>query len=346
MAGQAQRSSPKILIVRRDNIGDLVCTTPLISALRQKLPDAWIGVLANSYNAPILFGNPDIDEIFVYTKLKHRAPDQSRLEVLGRRVSMLLRLRAMGLDDVILATPGRQPRLISMARWLKPRRLIGFGNFDTRGCDVSLPLDATEGRHEAERVFQVARLFGIEGPPPACCVISAGAPRREENRVAVHISARKPSQRWPAERFAQLIESLHRASPQLRFSLFWAPGPTDDPLHPGDDAKALAVLDALGKDFPVQPKPTSTLSELVAGLAECSYMICADGGAMHVAAGLGLPTISLFGQSDTVRWHPWGVPYRLLQKPTLQVADIDAIEVTEAFMQLTRKQNLSNLRRS
>ena len=33
-------STPKILVIRRDNIGDLVCTTPLISALRRRFPEA------------------------------------------------------------------------------------------------------------------------------------------------------------------------------------------------------------------------------------------------------------------------------------------------------------------
>ncbi|MBM3273219.1 glycosyltransferase family 9 protein, partial [Candidatus Kaiserbacteria bacterium] len=44
----------RILVIRRDNIGDLICTTPLLAALRKQWPHAWIGVLANSYNAPIL----------------------------------------------------------------------------------------------------------------------------------------------------------------------------------------------------------------------------------------------------------------------------------------------------
>src|SRR5690349_13319469 len=39
----------RILIVRRDNIGDLVCTTPLIDALRAHLPKAWIAALVTTY---------------------------------------------------------------------------------------------------------------------------------------------------------------------------------------------------------------------------------------------------------------------------------------------------------
>ena len=70
----------RYLVVRRDNIGDLVLTTPLIRGLRKHHPDAWIGALVNSYNAPVLQGNADLDAIYAYDKAKHR-PEQSRLQV-------------------------------------------------------------------------------------------------------------------------------------------------------------------------------------------------------------------------------------------------------------------------
>jgi heptosyltransferase-3 len=52
---------------------------------------------------------------------------------------------------------------------------------------------------------------------------------------------------------------------------------------------------------------------------------------MHVGAGLGVPIVCLFGNSDAARWRPWGVPYRLLQKPSADVADIGVSEVVAAF---------------
>jgi len=58
--------SHKILVVRRDNIGDLVCTTPLLHGLRKKYPEAYIAVLASSYNVQVLDRNPDVDEVFVF----------------------------------------------------------------------------------------------------------------------------------------------------------------------------------------------------------------------------------------------------------------------------------------
>ena len=81
-------------------------------------------------------------------------------------------------------------------------------------------------------------------------------------------------------------------------------------------------------------RPTRTLPELIAALAECRALICADGGAMHLAAGLGLPIVCLFGNSGAYRWRPWGVPYRLLQKPSCDVADISVDEVVSAFASL------------
>ena len=320
----------KILIVRRDNIGDLVCTTPLIAALRARIPDAWIGVLANSYNAPVLEGNPDVDEVLVYTKAKHRVAGEFLPAILWRRLRMMRRLRAMKLDDVILANPAFQPRLLAQARWLAPRRIVGFGPPDK--VDVALPADDA-GRHEVEDVFRLGAAFGIEGVPPPCRVVPPPAARSPMLTVGIHVSARKPSQRWPAAQFAEAIVAL-AARESMRFLLLWSPGPADNPMHPGDDEKAHEILHRVGDRATVIARPTHRLAELIAALAECDALVCADGGAMHLAAGLGRPIVCLFGNSGVTRWRPWGVPHRLLQKPSLDVSDIGVDEVVDAFSAL------------
>jgi ADP-heptose:LPS heptosyltransferase len=322
--------SPKILIIRRDNIGDLVCTTPLITALRQRFPRAWLGALVNSYNAPVLDGNPDLDEVFVYTKAKHRAKGESLIGILWRRLMMMRRLRGVAIDDVIIATTSPQPRVVKLAKWLRPKRIVGFGEIS--GLDMALPLD-TDSRHEVEDVFRVAKLYGIEGPPPRCRVFAERAATPEIFTVGVHISARKPSQRWPAERFAETMSAIAARS-AVRFLLLWSPGDSDNPLHPGDDAKASDVKQKVGASATVVARPTQSLSDLIAALGECQAVICADGGAMHLAAGLGLPIVCLFGNSGATRWRPWGVPYRLLQKQSLDVNDTSVNEVVAAFSAL------------
>ncbi|MBA3903108.1 MAG: glycosyl transferase family 9 [Rhodocyclaceae bacterium] len=344
----------KILVIRRDNIGDLVCTTPLLRALRQRFPEAWIGALVNSYNAPVLAGNPDVSEVLVYRKAKHREKGESALAVYAERARLVWRLRRMGIDDVILAAPARQSSALRFARWIAPRRVLG-------GRDSPLP-------HEAEKVFAVLENYGIAGPPPPCRIVpdpaavarmraQLPAAWRGRRLIGVHISARKPSQRWPAERFAALIMALHGrpgqggsmsdAVPALgrpgggapAFLLFWSPGEADNPLHPGDDDKArqIARIATSCRDLPLLAMPTHRLEELIAGLSLADSVVCSDGGAMHVAAGLGKPIVCLFGQSDTGRWHPWGVPHVALQKESRDVNDITVEESVVACAMLMRK---------
>jgi len=151
--------------------------------------------------------------------------------------------------------------------------------------------------------------------------------------LGLHISARKPSQRWPAERFVELIQRLHAAQPALRFALFWAPGAEDNPLHPGDDGKAQQILAACA-GLPVTAMPTHELAELIGGLAACSHIVCSDGGHMHLAAALGKPIVCLFGKSDAARWHPWGVPFQLLQPTSFEVGELGVEDVLAALSAL------------
>ncbi|MBI5751881.1 MAG: glycosyltransferase family 9 protein [Hydrogenophilales bacterium] len=332
----------KILVIRRDNIGDLVCTTPVFTALRQRFPTAQICALVNSYNAPVLAHHPDVDRVFVYTKLKHRAPGQSRLRLLWQRLRMHQDLKKIAFDYVLL--PNDQSRLLRFALGLRAKHVIALGHSTFQHQSLTMLPAIHEGsEHEAQAVFRLLEPLCIHGLPPHGLVIAdpidaAKAQAALDAKggvgpvIALHISARKPSQRWSSERFAALMRELH-ARHGFRFILLWAPGSESNPHHPGDDEKAQTILQA-ASDLPVLPYPTHTLPELIGALSICDRVICSDGGTMHLAAGLGKPIVCLFGKSDAWRWHPWGVPYKLLQAGSKDVKDITVDEVINAFEQL------------
>jgi ADP-heptose:LPS heptosyltransferase len=54
------------------------------------------------------------------------------------------------------------------------------------------------------------------------------------------------------------------------------------------------------------------LALFLAVLERAEVFISGDTGPLHFAAGLGVPTISLFGPSSPVRWAPVGVRHRTL----------------------------------
>ena len=326
-------SGPRILVIRRDNIGDLVCTTPLLRALRSQLPDAYLAALVTQYNAAVLARNPDLDAIHSYTKAKHRAQGDSLLRIYAHRLKQVMALRGEKFDWVLLPG-GPQASSMRTARWIRAARML-----------VRDHEDAVAGAHEVEQCCHLLPRMGLryETPPLRLAADSAEWahiaermrsqwPTRPQNVIGLHVSARKVRQRWPLERFIELARRLH-ATTGAGLVLLWAPGAADDPLHPGDDQKASAIRAAL-PDVPVLPVPTGRLESLIAALSHCDRVICSDGGAMHLAAALGKPIVCLFGNSDAGRWRPWGAPYELLQPPSRDVGDIPVDQVLAACDQL------------
>jgi len=309
MALAASRS-PRILVVRRDNIGDLVCTTPLFDGLRRAQPDAWIGALVNTYNAEVLARNPALDAVYVYEKLKHRR--SGVLANLVARMKLSSELRHLRLDCVLV--PAATPRTVRLAASLSPREII------------TPPPAGHDRRHEVERTCALGGSLGVSGAPGPMRVFPDPELQKQIRQrigagpfIAVHISARRPAQRWPVERYAELLRELSRRGKVL---LLWAPGAKNDARHPGDDddARMLAGAGAVAL-------PTPDLGTLIAALSLADSVICPDGGAMHIAAALGKPIVALFGDSPIERWRPWGVQHHIVRPDTGDLRDLELEQV-------------------
>ncbi|MSQ55565.1 MAG: lipopolysaccharide heptosyltransferase family protein, partial [Betaproteobacteria bacterium] len=61
----------KVLVIKRDKLGDLLLTTPLLAHLKASRPDAQAHLLANDYNAWVVAGNRSIDRLWVYKRVRH-----------------------------------------------------------------------------------------------------------------------------------------------------------------------------------------------------------------------------------------------------------------------------------
>lgn len=335
----------KILVIRRDNIGDLICTTPLLQLLRDSYPQAVIDVLVNDYNAPVIMHGQPVNQVHVYRKAKHRHAGESKLAVWWQTFKLIRLLRHQAYDFAILAGSTYSDQAAKFARLIGVKSVVGYRPAQgAHGVDkIVSPLPVA--CHHVEATAHLASALGIDKPPGAVRIkVPAAAARQAQDRLAngtaassglrvgIHISARKPSQRWPVERFEGLIRQLH-AQLDAEFLLFWAPGAASNPTHPGDDDKAAALMSRLD-DLPVIPFPTTSLDELMAGLDLCDSVVCSDGGAMHVANALGKPILCFFGGSDATQWHPWNEPYQLLQPSSQDVADVSVEQAVAAFYQL------------
>ena len=92
----------KILLVRNDNIGDLICTTPAIEALRKAHPHAQIDIVVNSLNACVVRGNPFLNKIYIYTKPKHVKGAAAKVRAFWGKCKILLQIRRERYDATVI----------------------------------------------------------------------------------------------------------------------------------------------------------------------------------------------------------------------------------------------------
>ncbi|MGV0999488.1 MAG: glycosyltransferase family 9 protein [Fluviibacter sp.] len=334
----------KILVIRRDNIGDLVCTTPLFSALRVRYPKAQIAALVNTYNAEVLRGNPDLDLVFVYKKLKHVSGSVSRIKAICERISLMMKLRRWNPDVTVLAKAGYDKHGLNFAHQIGARQIVGFlPENSTAGMklpDIALSTPECTSVHEVEAVHQLLKSLDVHvmpGPLKVYPNAEVAAKLKEKTPVAspciaLHISAREVERRWGLQNFIVLTQNILEMRPKSQLLLFWAPGKAGDPHHPGDDEAAAELLKVVASDRLI-PVATQNLTELIGALSVCDLFIGTDGGALHLAAGLNKPCVALFENlpSKLNHWYPWQVPNRVVHGGGPEVASIRVEQVMSAL---------------
>ena len=100
----------KILILKRDKVGDMLLMTPMLAHLRRELPDAEIHMLANDYNAWVIQDDPNIDKLWIYPRVK--LGDEVRPFAVIKQLWQLVALRAQRYDFAIAAGGVVSPRAI------------------------------------------------------------------------------------------------------------------------------------------------------------------------------------------------------------------------------------------
>jgi len=326
-----------ILIIRRDNIGDLVCTTPLIAGIKQTYPDAKIYLLINKVSQDVVKNNPYIEKTFVYKKAKHRAADESTLTVYLQRLQIMYQLRQIDFDAAILANPEPCQYSLRLARMAGVKHIIGA---DLGNKQITRPLARGDfvGHHQVEKTFSYLRAISndVVAIPPLNVYLSDDERQQaalwrearlpDAKRIyAVHISSRIENRRWPVERYAEIINRLVQQT-DVSVLIFWSPQGTLERDDIGDQQRAEQLM-GLCPSARVALYPTASVRELLAGFNLCDVVLCSDGGQMHLAAALHKKLVVFFGDTDQRAWHPWSGQYHILQTESGECKDVTVEDV-------------------
>jgi lipopolysaccharide heptosyltransferase II len=303
-----------ILLVRLRLIGDVVFTTPAIRALRRHYPDAKISYIVEEEAAPVVRGNPHLDEVIVV-----RSPHAAGR--LRSDLALAQRLRGERYDLAIDFHCGPRSSLLT---WLSgaPKR-IGFevaGRSWMYTTRVPRPR-ALRPRHSVDTQWDLLLPLGIAPPDPetdptemlsdpaaAAAVdrrLAEAGVERHAPIVVVHVSAGNPFRRWPAESFVELICQLASADPRRRIVLTSGPSGEGTATRVADLARARL---SAAERAAVLTIGEFDLSELRALVGRASLYIGGDSGPLHVAGTTGVPVVGLYGPTLPVRSQPWRKP--------------------------------------
>ncbi|MEO8753108.1 MAG: hypothetical protein ABI624_10555, partial [Casimicrobiaceae bacterium] len=150
----------RVLIVKRDKLGDLLLTTSVLDRLRQALPDAQIHLLANDYNAWVAAGHPALVRTWAYPRVR----DGGRLRPLAAFawLPILRQLRRQRFDAAIVMGGDESPRAIRRAIATGARRVIAYAaNAGPYGPRLTDPLPVPRAGHEVERMLALLGPLGV-----------------------------------------------------------------------------------------------------------------------------------------------------------------------------------------
>jgi lipopolysaccharide heptosyltransferase I len=297
-----RRLTPRrVCIIKPSSLGDVVHATPVLSALRERWPDAHIAWVANRGLAPLLEGLAGLDEVIPFDRV---AAGRSPIGWLGA-VRFMAGLAQRRLDLAIDLQGLLRSALMTAATRARVR--VGLADAREGAVHAYTHVIAPEPAHvhAVDRMLDIARAFGCEISDPRFEIATRGDDiewaRRilsdvPSPRLVVNVGARWVTKRWPPEQFAAVAS---RAVAERGAGIVAVGASEDAPLVAALVAQieGAAVLDLCGR---------TGLRQLATVARACEVFLSNDSGPLHLAAAVGTRVVGVYTCTSPRRTGPYG----------------------------------------
>jgi heptosyltransferase-1 len=300
-------SPERILLIRPSALGDVARSVPAAASLRLAFPGARIDWLVEEGFEAVVSHHPAVSKVVSFPKRRIREalrrldprPLMAFASTLRHaRYDCVLDLQGLA-RSAAMAWLTRAPRRIGLA----DARELGWLAYTTRA-------EASAEMHAVERMLAVV---AAAGAPPVADMRLYVPPKGSEwlatqawarrPYVVLAPTSRWPAKQWPAARFAEVAVAARARD--LTVAVVGSRG---------ERAQCEAVTGLAGKDAGVVDLVGGTD---VAGLMACiegsRVVVANDSAALHLAVGLGRPTVALFGPTRADRVGPYGRSHEVIQ---------------------------------
>ncbi len=308
----AEKNARNILIYRTGSIGDLICAVPSMIAIRRHFPAARITLLTTPGRKELPTADEILGKPWYFDEVKTYYPtDYGSIK---EYYNLTKELRAKHYDLFVALTWNRESvfTLIKKMLFAKAIGVSGIMGFKVRTIKIFSKTQSrllpSEG--EVESLLSILRGEGIQinrvefdlpitEEDGRAVDRFLPVPQYKEERppiVAINPGAKRRSNRWPIERFAQVGRKIKEG---FGASIVVTGGPDDR-------GRGLCLKNEIGNDVIItagmlRVRQTAEL------LRRCDLLISNDTGVIHLAAAVGTPVVAVFSPWQVRgKWYPYG----------------------------------------
>jgi ADP-heptose:LPS heptosyltransferase len=287
----------KILVIRTGSLGDVLLLTPLLHALREAYPEAYIAAVIPPMTRECLKDNPHINKIITADIVMRRGTfNPLKIMLFG------LQLRKARFD--LGFDPRGDIRNMLILYLSKTRYRVSYGN--TSGGDFLLHKAVTyQKKHEIDSGLDLLQALGLEinnrnmffktdesDSANIQIFLTKKGIRRGEFIVGFHPSSSWKFKDWPAEKFAKLGDYL--------ISKY---GAKIIVIGKGEkDYKIAQRIYHLMNNKPILTVNDLNLRQTVSLIDRMDIFVCISSAPAHFAALTSTPTIVMFGSDKMNLW--------------------------------------------
>ena len=306
-----------VCIYRIGNIGDIICALPAMHAIRQAYPGSRLILLTSPGKRgmpgakELLEGASWLDKIIVYYS--------DEIDTYRKQMAFIGSLRSESID-VCFELPNDLGTLRTSLRNMAVVRLFGsswaFGwRISTIRWNARTQSEKIVFPNEVDRLLKTMADAGIDSfgcsfPLPvnekhkqSVNKLIASFDDHKRPLAAIAPGAKRPTNRWPADRFVEVVRRLK----EIGVNIVLVGG--------SEDKVVCSTINELSGKACLNLAGATTLLESAALLERCQLAVVCDSGIQHIAAAMGTPCISLFSARDMWgKWFPYGSAHTIIRK--------------------------------
>jgi ADP-heptose:LPS heptosyltransferase len=282
----------RIAIFQALNLGDLLCATPALRAVRRRFPDAHVTLIGREWARDLISRLPSVDRFYPFPGFPgiaespseppepdHPAPAYDlAIQMHGSGNESNGYVASLGAARSLGYGPAGDRRLSSVLAWVENEpeplrwlRLVAAVGASTDNLQLEMPITTQERRTAAELLRD----------------------SDDRPRIGLHIGSSVPSRRWPVESFAALADLLVS---ETGAHIILTGITSEQPLTAAVQASMRSpALDLAGR---------TTIGEYAAVIASLDLLVTNDTSASHIAAAMRTRSVVLYGPSRPDRWAP------------------------------------------